>query len=163
MVQPTTDHARMQRRVNDVVQPKNLGPLLNRHPDQVRKWARDPEDVGPDDHGCRGPLSMVRTMFRELVLHGPEGRAAAVELREWLCREADEALGVTGVPAPTVNARLDAVARMLREISDAAHAASRGEVDQAEVARECAEGIEALQTLTRVCTTPSTRGPLTAA
>jgi hypothetical protein len=165
MVTPTTEPARMQRRVNDVVQPKNLAPLVSRSPNQVAKWARDAADVDADSTGCHGPLDMLRTYFRVLAIHGPEGRAVAVELREWLCREADEALGIVPAPANSMNTRLDAVARMLREISDAAHAASRGDIDPAEVARECAEGMEALHALSRVCTAPSTngRGPLTAA
>lgn len=139
----------MQRRVNDVVQPKNLAPLVARSANQVAKWARDAADHDADSTGCHGPLDMIRTYFRVLAIHGPEGRACAVELREWICREADEAMAVTSEPS-TLQFRLSAVADTLRETGEAAAAAARGEVDSAEVSREIAEAIASLEKLHRI-------------
>jgi hypothetical protein len=145
---PETDPARMQRRVNDVVQPKNLAPLVGKSANQVAKWGRDPADHDADATGCPGPLEHVRTYFRVLAIHGAEGRACAVELREWLCREADDALGIT--EPTTTELRLNAVAETLRETGEAAAAAVKGDRDPADAQREIAEAIASLQKLGRI-------------
>lgn len=151
MTKPTADAPRMQRRIHDVVQVKNLAPLMGLSDGHVSKMGRDAMDTDVNGSGVRGPLDHIRTYFLLLSIHGAEGRAVAVELREWLNHQADEALGVTALQPSTTDIRFRAMADAMKEAGEAFSKCDPASPDFAVVSKEFSEAIEAMQRVIRAC------------